>query len=161
MKSARIVGLGKYLPPKVLTNYDLEKIVDTSDEWITTRTGIKERRIAEKGIGASYLAVKAARIALKRAAVRPSELDLIIVATITPDTQFIALMTDGLLPPPKWIGQERNWGQIAQILRLGGLKGLFEHTRKIERDDSQLDYPRVKMHDDATGMLIRINHQVN
>ncbi len=88
MKSAKIVGLGKYLPPKRLLNSDLEKMVDTSDEWITTRTGIKERRIAKKGVGASGLAHKASQIALERAGIDPKDLDLIIVATITPDTQF-------------------------------------------------------------------------
>jgi 3-oxoacyl-[acyl-carrier-protein] synthase-3 len=88
MSSAKIVGLGKYLPPKILTNFDLEKMVDTSDEWIVTRTGIKTRRIADKGVGASLLGYEAARIALKRAGLKPADLDLIIVATITPDTQF-------------------------------------------------------------------------
>ena len=88
MKSAKIVGLGKYLPSKRLLNSDLEKMVDTSDEWITTRTGIKERRIAQKGVGASGLAHKASQIALERAGIDPKDLDLIIVATITPDTQF-------------------------------------------------------------------------
>ena len=78
MKSAKIVGLGKYLPSKILTNSDLEEIVDTSDEWITTRTGIKERRIAKKGEGASFLAYQASIIALKRAGIKPKDLDLII-----------------------------------------------------------------------------------
>ena len=88
MKSAKIVGLGKYLPPKRLTNSDLEKMVDTSNEWIITRTGIKERRIVEEGVGASYLAYKASQVALKRAGLKAKDIDLIIVATITPDTQF-------------------------------------------------------------------------
>jgi 3-oxoacyl-[acyl-carrier-protein] synthase-3 len=88
MKSVKIVGLGKYLPPKILTNFDLEKMVDTSDEWITTRTGIKTRRIAKKNTGASELGYEAAKIALKRAQIKPQDLELIIVATITPDTQF-------------------------------------------------------------------------
>ncbi|MBU1121338.1 MAG: beta-ketoacyl-ACP synthase III [Candidatus Omnitrophota bacterium] len=88
MRSAKIVGLGKYLPPKVLTNADLEKIVDTTDEWITTRTGIKERRIVEKGVGSSHLAYEAAKIALKRADLKVQDIDLIIVASITPDNQF-------------------------------------------------------------------------
>ncbi len=88
MKSAKIVGLGKYLPPKRLRNSDLEKKVDTSDEWITTRTGIKERRMAKKGEGASSLAYHASKIALERAGIKPKDVDLIIVATITPDTQF-------------------------------------------------------------------------
>lgn len=88
MKSAKIVGLGKYLPAKRLKNSDLEKMVDTSDEWIVTRTGIKERRIAQEGEGASHLAYEASKIALKRAGIAPKDLDLIIVATITPDTPF-------------------------------------------------------------------------
>jgi len=88
MKYAKIVGLGKYLPPKILTNHDLEKIVDTSDEWITTRTGIKTRHIASKKDSASTLALPAAKLALKRAGLNPKDLDLIIVATITPDRQF-------------------------------------------------------------------------
>ena len=88
MRSVRIAGLGKYLPPKRLTNLDLEKMVETSDEWITTRTGIKERRIAEAGQGASYLAYKASQVALKNAGLKAKDIDLIIVATITPDTQF-------------------------------------------------------------------------
>jgi len=88
MKYIKIAGLGKYLPSKRLTNSDLEKMVDTSDEWITTRTGIKERRISQPGRSASYLAYKASQIALERANLKAKDLDLIIVATITPDTQF-------------------------------------------------------------------------
>jgi len=88
MKFVKIAGLGKYLPSKRLLNSDLEKMVDTSDEWIIARTGIKERRIAEEGVGASSLAHKASQIALERAGIDPKDLDLIIVATITPDTQF-------------------------------------------------------------------------
>lgn len=88
MRFAKIIGLGKYLPPKRLTNRDLEKKVDTSDEWITTRTGIKERRIVQKGITSSQLAYKASRLALKRAQVKPKDIDLIIITTVTPDTLF-------------------------------------------------------------------------
>lgn len=88
MRSAKIVGLGKYVPPKVLTNKDLEKMVDTSDEWITTRTGIKERHIVEAGMATSHLAYEASKVALKRAGIKAKELDLIIVATITPDNFF-------------------------------------------------------------------------
>jgi len=68
-----------------MTNDDFTKIVDTSDEWITTRTGIKERRIAENDMATSDLAVEASRAALKDAALQPTDVDLIIVATITPD----------------------------------------------------------------------------
>ncbi len=88
MKKVGVIGVGKYVPQKVLTNADLEKMVDTSDEWITTRTGIKERRLAAPGEATSDLATKAAREALANAGVKPEDLDLIIVATITPDTQF-------------------------------------------------------------------------
>ena len=88
MKRVGILGLGKYLPEKVLTNADLEKIVDTSDEWIITRTGIKERRIAAKGEATSDLAVNAAKAALHNAGLKAGDLDLLIVATITPDMQF-------------------------------------------------------------------------
>jgi len=89
VKRVGIVGLGDYLPKKVLTNKDLEKMVDTSDEWITTRTGIKERHIVAKNEATSDLAIKAARKALLDAAgMNPQDLDLIIVATITPDMQF-------------------------------------------------------------------------
>jgi 3-oxoacyl-[acyl-carrier-protein] synthase-3 len=87
-KTAKIVGLGTYLPKKVLTNLDLEKMVDTSDEWIKTRTGIRERRIAEKGTATSELAYMAAKSAIKNAGLRPKDIELIIVATITPDMQF-------------------------------------------------------------------------
>ena len=88
MKKVGIIGVGEYLPKKILTNADLEKMVDTSDEWITTRTGIKERRIASSHEAASDLAINAAKEALKDARLKPQDLDLIIIATITPDMQF-------------------------------------------------------------------------
>jgi len=91
MKRVGIIGVGEYLPKKVLTNADLEKTVDTSDEWITTRTGIKERRIAAKNEATSDLAVRAGRQALEEAGLNPKDLDLIIVATITPDMSFPAV----------------------------------------------------------------------
>ena len=80
--------MGAYVPEKVLTNADLEKMVDTTDEWITSRTGIQQRRIACDGEFTSDMAAKAARIAMDRAKVKPDEIDLIIVATITPDMMF-------------------------------------------------------------------------
>ncbi|MBP3231199.1 MAG: ketoacyl-ACP synthase III [Anaerovibrio sp.] len=83
--NAGILGTGYYLPEKILSNSDLEKIVDTSDEWITERTGIKERRIAADDVATSDLALRAAEMALKDAKVSPDELDLIIVATLTSD----------------------------------------------------------------------------
>jgi 3-oxoacyl-[acyl-carrier-protein] synthase-3 len=81
-----IVGTGSYVPEKVLTNFDLEKILDTSDEWIYTRTGIKERRIAEPGVGVSELCKKACERAMEAAGIKPSDIDLIVLGTITPDT---------------------------------------------------------------------------
>ncbi len=83
--NAGILGTGYYLPEKILTNFDLEKIVETSDEWIVERTGIKERRIAEDDVPMSELAMKAAENALADAGVAAEELDLIIVATLTSD----------------------------------------------------------------------------
>lgn len=80
-----ILGTGSHLPKRVLTNFDLEKMVDTSDEWITTRSGIKERRVACKEETCSFLSTKAAEKALEMAGVKPSELDIIIVCTLTPD----------------------------------------------------------------------------
>ncbi|MDR0617646.1 MAG: ketoacyl-ACP synthase III [Endomicrobium sp.] len=84
----KILGTGSYFPNKVLTNADLEKIVETSDEWISTRTGIKERRIAAKGEYTSDLAYKASLEAIKAANIKLEEIDLILVATITPDMFF-------------------------------------------------------------------------
>lgn len=88
VKRAGIVGLGVYLPERVLTNFDLEKVVDTTDEWIRTRTGVRERRIAKKGESASDLGSRAALAAIEDAKLTPQEIDLIIVATITPDMVF-------------------------------------------------------------------------
>lgn len=83
-----ILGVGKYLPKQILTNADLERMVDTTDEWITTRTGIKQRRMASDNEVTSDLAVKAAKGALADAGLEASDIDLIIVATITPDMFF-------------------------------------------------------------------------
>lgn len=87
-QSVGIIGTGRYLPERILSNEDLEKMVETSDEWIVTRTGIKERRIARSDEMSSDLAYEASLKALASAGVRPEELDLIIVATVTPDTTF-------------------------------------------------------------------------
>ena len=85
MIMARITGIGSYTPKKVVTNFDLEKLLDTTDEWITARTGIKQRHISEKNENTSDLAYEASLRALKMAKVTPQELDLVIVATTTPD----------------------------------------------------------------------------
>jgi len=85
---ASITGVGSFLPEKVLTNDDLSKMLDTTDEWITKRTGIKERRIVENGVAASDLAYEASLRALDDANVLPTEVDLIVTSTITPDCLF-------------------------------------------------------------------------
>lgn len=90
MRSVKIVGVGSYVPPKVLTNKDLEKMVDTSNEWIIARTGIRERHIANDKTANSDIGLEAAKRALEDAKINPEELDLIIVATVTPDFVFPA-----------------------------------------------------------------------
>ena len=86
--TAAITAVGKYIPDDVLTNADLEKMVDTNDEWIISRTGIKERRILKGiGMGTSFLAINAARNLLSKKKLDPKELELVIVATATPDMQ--------------------------------------------------------------------------
>jgi len=87
-RTVSIIGTGSYLPEKILTNAELEKSVETSDEWITSRTGIRERRIAAEGETTSDLASKAALAAMENAGITAEEIDLIIVATITPDMFF-------------------------------------------------------------------------
>ncbi len=93
MTTAKILGTGSAVPDKILTNADFERMVDTSDEWITARTGIKERRIGADDEALSDFAIPAARRALEDAGVEGSEVDLVIVATVTPDTSFPATST--------------------------------------------------------------------
>jgi 3-oxoacyl-[acyl-carrier-protein] synthase-3 len=88
MFNSRIIGTGSYIPDLVLTNHDLERIVDTTDDWIIRRTGIKERHIVKEGQYASDLAAKATEEALEMACISPAQLDLIVVGTVTPDRQF-------------------------------------------------------------------------
>ncbi len=88
MPKAKISALGCYVPPRVLTNFDLEKMVDTSNEWILERTGIRERHIADPDMATSDMAVEAARAALAQRGIEASELDAILVCTVTPDMMF-------------------------------------------------------------------------
>jgi 3-oxoacyl-[acyl-carrier-protein] synthase-3 len=90
MIRTRVLGTGSFAPEKVLSNHDLERMVDTSNEWIIERTGIEERRIADKSVTSSDLAVEAARMALDAASLKPEDIDLILVATATPDMIFPA-----------------------------------------------------------------------
>jgi 3-oxoacyl-[acyl-carrier-protein] synthase-3 len=104
--AAKITGVAGYVPPKVLTNADLEKIVATSDEWIHTRTGIRERHIAESGVASSHLATEAAKALLAQTKTDPAEIELIVIASVTPDMLFPAtacLVQDRL-------GAKKAWG---------------------------------------------------
>jgi 3-oxoacyl-[acyl-carrier-protein] synthase-3 len=92
-----IVSTGRYLPERILTNADLEKMVDTNDAWILERTGIRERRIADAGMGAAEMGVRAARIAMERAGVQAGEIDVIVLSTATPDR---LLPSTGCALPP-------------------------------------------------------------
>ncbi|WAM30886.1 beta-ketoacyl-ACP synthase III [Caldicellulosiruptor naganoensis] len=87
-QNVKILSTGRYVPDRVLTNYDLEKMVDTSDEWITQRTGIKERRIVDGTTSTTDLAVRAAKNAMDKAGILPDDIDLVIVATVTPEMFF-------------------------------------------------------------------------
>ena len=103
---AEIKSLATYVPPRVLTNHDLEKMVDTTDEWILQRTGIRERHIVDPGVGTSDLAKEASVEAIRRAGLTPDDIDLIIVGTVTPDMLFPS--TACLLQHK--IGASRAWG---------------------------------------------------
>jgi len=103
---AKITSLGTYVPPKLLTNKDLEKMVETNDQWIMERTGIRERHIVEKGVATSDLAVEAAKCALMKRGVGPEEIDAIIVGTVTPDMFFPAT---ACLVQNK-LGASKAWG---------------------------------------------------
>ena len=87
---ASITAVGSYLPKNVLNNYDLEKMVDTNDQWILARTGIKERRILDKGIGTSFMAINAANQIINKNNINPLDVDMVIVATVTPDMHVSA-----------------------------------------------------------------------
>jgi 3-oxoacyl-[acyl-carrier-protein] synthase-3 len=102
---AKISSVGSYVPPRLLTNADLEKMVATNDQWITERTGIRERHLVDKGIATSDLAVEAAKICLARRGIDASEIEAIIIATVTPDMAFPAtacLVQDKLGAPHAW-----------------------------------------------------------
>ncbi|MGH9812198.1 MAG: beta-ketoacyl-ACP synthase III [Candidatus Acidiferrales bacterium] len=86
--AAKITGVARYVPPRVLSNADLAKMVDTTNEWILERTGISERHVVDKGVATSHMATEAAKLLLEQKKVSPQEIDLIVVATVTPDMFF-------------------------------------------------------------------------
>jgi 3-oxoacyl-[acyl-carrier-protein] synthase-3 len=104
--AAKITGVAGYVPPKVLSNADLEKIVDTNDEWIRTRTGIRERHIVEPGVATSHMATEAAKALLAQTKTDPADIDLIVLASVTPDMFFPA--TACLVQCR--IGAKKAWG---------------------------------------------------
>ena len=110
MKAATIItGTGHYVPPKVITNFDLEKLMDTSDEWIRQRAGIRERHFADPGVGASDLGYQAALKAIEDAQIEKEDIDFIIAATLSPDHYFpgIGVMIQeklGLAGIGAWLG---------------------------------------------------------
>lgn len=116
-KKIKIKSMGIYLPEKILTNADLEKMVETSDEWITTRTGIKERRIARPEEVTSDLGAAAARMALERGGLKPQDVDLILVATNTPDTVFPATAC--------WVQKKLGVSEIPAFDLQAGCTGLL------------------------------------
>lgn len=104
--AAKITGVAGYLPPRVMTNDDLAKIVETSDEWIRTRTGIRQRHVVDKGMATSHLATEAAKLVLAKTNTNPAEIGMIVVASVTPDMLFPAtacLVQDR-------IGAKKAWG---------------------------------------------------
>lgn len=104
--AAKITGVSGYVPPKILSNADLEKMVDTTDEWIRTRTGIRERHIVEKGVASSHLATEAAKTLLAKTKTDPADIDLLVVASVTPDMLFPA--TACLVQ--ERLGLKKAWG---------------------------------------------------
>ena len=104
--ATKITAVAGYVPPRVVTNADLEKIVDTTDEWIRTRTGIRERHYADPGVASSHLGTEAAKKLLKAKGVRPEEIEMIVVATVTPDMLFPA--TACLIQ--NQLGATKAWG---------------------------------------------------
>ncbi len=104
--AAKITGVAGYVPPKVLSNADLEKMVATNDQWIRERTGIRERHIVEKGVASSHLATEAAKALLAQTGTDAADIDLIVVASVTPDMMFPAMAC--LIQ--ERIGAKKAWG---------------------------------------------------
>ena len=155
--AAKITGVAGYVPPKVLTNADLERMVETNDEWIRTRTGIRERHIAEEGTASSHLATEAAKTLLATTKTDPSEIDLIIVASVTPDMFFPA--TACLVQ--ERLGAKRAWGfdlsaacsGFAYALTVGAQFVSSGAHRKVVVIGSDVMSSILDYHDRATCVL--------
>ena len=126
--TASITAVGSYLPKKVLDNKTLETMVDTTNKWITTRTGIKERRILKKGIGTSHMAIKAAKEVLKKSDTSPEKIDMVIVSTITPDMHVSATAAHVATK----IGSVNAFGYDLQAACSGFLYGMSVASSFIE-----------------------------
>ena len=127
-RRAKISALGTYVPPRVLSNQDLEKMVETSDEWIYSRVGIRERHLVDKGMATSDMAVEAAKRCLAERGIEASEVEAIIVATVTPDMFFPAtacLVQDR-------IGATRAWGFDLSAACSGFLYALQVGAKLVE-----------------------------
>lgn len=127
-RKAIITGVGHYLPPKVLTNKDLEKMVETNDEWIVSRTGIRERRVLEGELGSSYMGLKATEMLFENRSDSMADIDLIIFATVTPDTLF----PSSSCRLQEQIGAEKAWGMDLNGACSGFLYGLTTGAQFIE-----------------------------
>ena len=125
---AKISCVGTYVPPRLLTNADLEKMVETDDQWIVERTGIRERHLVDKGVATSDLAAEAARDCLRRRGIEASELDVIVVATVTPDMLFPAT---ACLVQDK-IGAKGAWGFDLSAACSGFLYSLQSGAKLVE-----------------------------
>ena len=131
VRRVEIKSLATYVPPRLLTNADLEKMVETTDEWILQRTGIRQRHIVDPGVATSDLAAEAAREAITRAGLTPDDIDLIVVGTVTPDMLF---------PSTACLVQHKIGAKESVGLRpLGGVLGvhLRAHGRQPDRGDRE------------------------
>lgn len=165
-RKVKIIGTGMYVPDRVLTNADLEKMVDTTDEWIVTRTGIRERRIAAKDQATSDLALLASRRALKSARLEPQDIDVIIVATHTPDHYFPATacllqagLKAGLIPAFDLVGGCTGflYGLIvAEGLILGGVvrRALVVGAEMLTRITNWEDRNTCVLFGDGAGAVV-------
>jgi 3-oxoacyl-[acyl-carrier-protein] synthase-3 len=128
LHTAGITGVGMSFPERRLTNADLEKMVDTNDAWIVERTGIRERRIVEPGVGASFHGAKAAEAALEHAGLKPTDIDLIIVPTVTPDMLFPA--TACIIQ--RMLGATNAWGYDMEAACSGFVFALQNARAQVE-----------------------------